>query len=193
MDKFKTLILSFLCSATSFEAQCDPKVANNIITGCAPAEVVFNAPANVSAAWVIGTTTLNGTTVTYIFPTPAVYIVTLTTVAGTCVGTATLAVNVVTGPANGCTTTIQGLQSVSNEFEFSIIPNPTAGDLIISISGLTPADQTVYVITDNQGQNIREEELNSKFISTSDLAPGLYFIHLKTQFGTVTKKFVRSD
>jgi len=194
MDKIKILITIFLFSAKSFEAQCDPTLTAHTLTGCAPLEVVLAGPANVSSTWVVGTSTLNGINFSYIFPTPAVYIVTLNTIAnGTCLGTATLAVIVLTGPANGCTTTIQGLHSVSNKFEFLIFPNPTSGDLVISIPGSPSTDQTTYLITDELGQNIREENLQGNSISTLDLAPGLYFIHLKTQFGTLTKKFLKSD
>src|SRR4051812_3122659 len=131
MDKFKILILSLLLGAKSFHAQCDPTILNNNMLGCAPLELTFNAPSYISAAWVIGTTTLNGTTVTYTFVSPAVYIVSLTTVTnGTCLGAATITVNVVTGLAYGCTTTIQGLQSITNKLEFLISPNPTSDDII---------------------------------------------------------------
>jgi len=77
----------------------------------------------------------------------------------------------------------------------TLFPNPTTEYLNISFSGPAPSDIASYFITNNLGQNIREEYLrgSSFSVSTSDLAPGLYQIHLKTQYGIVTKKFVKTN
>jgi hypothetical protein len=76
-----------------------------------------------------------------------------------------------------------------------LFPNPTSGNLNISFSGSVPSDISKYIIGDNLGRVIREVEINLKnysfIVSTSDLADGLYQIHFKTQFGIVTKKFVK--
>ena len=88
---------------------------------------------------------------------------------------------------------IDNTQSISDNI--SLFPNPTSGNLSISFSGSVPTDITKYSIIDNLGQVIREEEIDLKkttfIVSTSDLVNGLYQIHFKTSFGSVTKKFVK--
>ena len=88
---------------------------------------------------------------------------------------------------------LDNLQSISDNI--SLFPNPTSGNLSVSFSGSVPTDITSYSIIDNLGQVIREEEIDLKkssfIVSTSDLVNGLYQIHFKTQFGIVTKKFVK--
>lgn len=79
----------------------------------------------------------------------------------------------------------------------SLFPNPTSGNLNIFFSSSVPADISEYCVVDNLGRIIHEKQIdikNSSFIlSTSDLVSGLYQIHFKTQFGTVTKKFVKTN
>jgi hypothetical protein len=78
-----------------------------------------------------------------------------------------------------------------------LFPNPTSENLSISFSGSVPADINTFHITNNLGQIVRQESLelinNAVDIPTSGLGPGLYQIHFKTQFGTVTKKFVKTN
>jgi hypothetical protein len=76
-----------------------------------------------------------------------------------------------------------------------LFPNPTSGILNISFSTQTPADFNSFRIYNFLGQIMREDELhsNSAEVGTSDLAPGLYEIHFKSRFGTVTKKFVKTS
>jgi len=77
----------------------------------------------------------------------------------------------------------------------SIFPNPTSGNLNISFPSQT--DIKIYSISNSLGQIIREDEIEIKnstcSILTSDLKNGLYQIHFKTQFGIVTKKFVKTN
>lgn len=73
----------------------------------------------------------------------------------------------------------------------SIYPNPTSDNLSIVFSGAISAKNISYSITDKLGQIVSDEILKNNIISTSALAPGLYSVHLKTQFGNVTKKFVK--
>lgn len=79
----------------------------------------------------------------------------------------------------------------------NLFPNPTSGNLSISFSGAVPVDISDYSIVDNLGRIILTVEIdlkNSSFIvSTSDLVDGLYQIHLTTQLGIVTKKFVKKN
>ncbi|MBK7818290.1 MAG: T9SS type A sorting domain-containing protein [Sphingobacteriaceae bacterium] len=52
-------------------------------------------------------------------------------------------------------------------------------------------------MTNSLGQVIRQQDLDPKnnqiILQTSDLSNGLYQIHFKTSFGTVTKKFVKTN
>jgi hypothetical protein len=77
----------------------------------------------------------------------------------------------------------------------SIFPNPASENLSITFQGPGPSGVESYCITDNLGRNVREEHLQggSFSIQTSALPSGFYQIHLKTPFGTVTKKFLKSD
>jgi len=77
----------------------------------------------------------------------------------------------------------------------SLFPNPTSGNL--SISGLSGADISNFYITNSFGQIIRKGNIIQKNnlinVETSELESGLYQIHLKTQYGIVTKKFVKTN
>jgi hypothetical protein len=77
----------------------------------------------------------------------------------------------------------------------TLAPNPTSGNLKISFYGQTTTDFNSFSIFNSLGQIMRADQLTgtSVDISTSDLGPGLYEIHFKSQFGTVTKKFVRTS
>jgi len=76
-----------------------------------------------------------------------------------------------------------------------LFPNPTSGNLNISFPSQT--DIETYSISNSLGQILREDKIeiiNSSYnVLTSDLKNGLYQIHFKTQFGIVTKKFVKTN
>lgn len=85
------------------------------------------------------------------------------------------------------------LQNLSDNI--NLFPNPTAGNL--SISGFNGLDNITFSISNclgqiNQNGNIVQKN-NSIIIETSELASGLYQIHLKTPYGIVTKKFVKTN
>ncbi len=77
----------------------------------------------------------------------------------------------------------------------SLFPIPTSDNLNISFP--SQLDIQNFNISNSLGQIIREEEIEIKNasynIQTSDLKNGIYQIHFKTQFGVVTKKFVKTN
>jgi hypothetical protein len=77
----------------------------------------------------------------------------------------------------------------------TLFPNPTSGNLNISFP--SQVDIKTFNISNSFGQIVREEEIEIKNSScnilTFDLKSGLYQIHFKTQFGIVTKKFVKTN
>lgn len=85
------------------------------------------------------------------------------------------------------------LQNLSDNI--NLFPNPTSDNL--SISGFICSDHTTFSISNCLGQNILKGDIIQKnnliTIETSDLESGLYQIHLKTQYGIVTKKFVKTN
>jgi hypothetical protein len=85
------------------------------------------------------------------------------------------------------------LQNLSDNI--NLFPNPTSGNL--SISGFIGSDIITFSISNCLGQNVLNGDIilknNSIIIETSELESGLYQIHLKTQYGIVTKKFVKTN
>lgn len=77
----------------------------------------------------------------------------------------------------------------------SLFPNPTSSNLNISFP--SQLDIKTFNISNSLGQIVQEEAIEIKNSScnilTSDLKNGLYQIHFKTQFGIVTKKFVKTN
>lgn len=91
-----------------------------------------------------------------------------------------------------------GLGIKSNDLKYladniEIYPNPTSGNLNLSLSSSMALEILGYIITNNLGQRVRENEIknNSATITISDLAPGMYEIHFKTQLGSVTKNLLK--
>lgn len=81
------------------------------------------------------------------------------------------------------------------EDNIEIFPNPASGNLNFSFSSPTPLNILSYNIINNLGQNVRENKIenNSAIVLISDLPPGLYQIQFKTQTGSLTKKFIKSN
>lgn len=86
---------------------------------------------------------------------------------------------------------LSGIASPGIDNSVKIFPNPVSDQLRVTSSGINS-----YRITNEFGQTILEEQLrtisDSFNINTSSLDPGLYFLHLNTQFGLVTKKFIEA-
>jgi hypothetical protein len=75
----------------------------------------------------------------------------------------------------------------------NLFPNPTSDNLNITfMKGVSQV-----IIVNSLGQFIRREDLPSQntqiILQTSDLSNGLYQIHIKTPFGRVTKKFIKTQ
>jgi hypothetical protein len=93
---------------------------------------------------------------------------------------------------------IQTTVNLLNEIDengalLQVFPNPTNDNLnISSVQGISEIS-----ISNSLGQIIRQQDLDSKnnqtILQTTDLSCGLYQIHFKTSFGTVTKKFVKTN
>lgn len=85
------------------------------------------------------------------------------------------------------------LQNLSDNI--NLFPNPTLGNL--SISDFSSSDISSFSISNCLGQNVLNGDIIQKnnliIIETSELESGLYQIHLKTQYGIVTKKFVKTN
>jgi len=88
---------------------------------------------------------------------------------------------------------VDKLQTLSDKI--TLFPNPTTGNL--SISAFIGSDNTTFSINNCLGQNVLNGHIIQKNnlinIETSELESGLYQIHLKTQYGIVTKKFVKTN
>ena len=91
--------------------------------------------------------------------------------------------------------TYVGIQDLNESTHFSVSPNPSTDDFVISqhdtnssISGLTLRDISGRVVY----QNSKEIKGLSNFIlPASNLPAGLYFLHLETLNGTVNIRIVR--
>ncbi len=75
-----------------------------------------------------------------------------------------------------------------------VFPNPSSGNLNILFSGSASFSNVSYVISNNLGQSVLENQLDesSMMIRTSQLPDGLYQIQFKTPIGCLTKKFVKN-
>ncbi len=89
-----------------------------------------------------------------------------------------------------CSTTGVKLYEAGNAIK--VFPNPVSDLLVVAVTGMY-----AYNITNLSGQRVLEEEFrtskDSFEINTENLAPGLYFLHLTTQAGVITKKFVKEN
>jgi hypothetical protein len=103
--------------------------------------------------------------------------------------------------STGCDTTqeycmnpvgIYDLKGVSGDI--ILYPNPTEGYLTVTSNSLTEINQ--ISIVNLIGQCIRVVDfqfVDSKItLSTSELERGIYIIHFKTSFGTITKRFIKN-
>lgn len=109
-----------------------------------------------------------------------------------CVSSNTISINVLVQP---CDVGIKLKDLLWFSDNINLFPNPTSDKLNISFPA--QADIKTYSISNSLGQIFREDEIEIKNstcnVLTSDLKNGLYQIHFKTQFGIVTKKFVKTN
>jgi hypothetical protein len=83
-----------------------------------------------------------------------------------------------------------GFEDISSHLNFSILPNPAQNNMVVS--GLNLNASTLR-ITNALGVEMSNYNLINKThenIDISALASGIYFISIKNNFGTVTKKIV---
>ncbi|MBL4594144.1 MAG: T9SS type A sorting domain-containing protein [Flavobacteriales bacterium] len=85
-----------------------------------------------------------------------------------------------------CIVTV-GVESLNDEADITIYPNPTASELNIT----TELNIKYVAILDITGKTIEAYELKTNAINVTHLAKGIYFLKLETEEGAITKKFVK--
>ena len=92
--------------------------------------------------------------------------------------------------------TFVGIQDLDESANFSVSPNPSSGDFILtqndtksSISGLTLCDISGRVVYQN-GQEIKG--FSNFILPASNLPAGLYFLHFDTLSGTVNIRLLKN-
>lgn len=75
--------------------------------------------------------------------------------------------------------------SETAQIDVKLFPNPTTDQLNIQC----PATVNQLRIMNLSGQEVYTQQNPASAIAVSDLAPGMYLIHLKTALGTVVKRF----
>lgn len=90
-----------------------------------------------------------------------------------------------TNPSNACQL---GLEDNLLE-KFNIHPNPVRDRLILlNHNGLMADFITIYDIS---GRKVLKTRVKGKSINVSSLTPGLYLLHIITEAGTFTQKFIK--
>ena len=93
--------------------------------------------------------------------------------------------------------TTLGIEKNTASHAIHLFPNPASEHITISFSDSGPAEIHAFRITNTLGQIVRQENFegirSSVDIKVSDLSPGLYQIYFKSQYGTVTTKFVKTN
>jgi hypothetical protein len=83
-----------------------------------------------------------------------------------------------------------GVEDISSNLNFNISPNPAQNNIVVS--GLNLNTSTIQ-ITNALGEQLNSSNLvnkTSENIDISNLSNGIYFISIKNNYGTLTKKFV---
>jgi len=82
-----------------------------------------------------------------------------------------------------------GLEEINNSNEFHIFPNPTTGELHISISG--PKDQNFTIGVYNGTGELKLSKENATRIDLSSFSNGIYFIKLNTKTQSYIQKIIK--
>jgi hypothetical protein len=112
------------------------------------------------------------------------YTVTLTAINGNCTDVTTLTVVISVS-----------LEELSGLTSVNLYPNPAADETVLSFESSVNQNATL-VLTNQIGQVVTETAVelknggNTFKLGTSDLANGLYFVHLNTENGAITRKLV---
>jgi hypothetical protein len=179
------VILSLLPGLQALQAQCVYTIVNTLNQGCAPLEVIFNCPsANTGTmVWTMENIDKPGYTVSHIFQNPGLYIVTSTlvvqqsTTTSTC--SASTTINVVTGPANGCSNTVVvGLKQSEAGTTVQVYPNPSKGDFEVNLN--EDLESPRIILFNALGQQVHEEKLTKGVnnIRCNILDSGIYFLSI---------------
>lgn len=173
----------FLSFAASMQAQCTVNIAASTTLGCAPFQIMLSCPAINSGTlhWAAGNFTATGNSAAFTFATPGDYSVSLTasivsSPSQSCTASATLAIKVVSGPDNGCNSTIAGMEETDNMPYLEIFPNPCQGSFNVKTDyHLSDAS---YRICNGRGEKVMENTFKSgqTYINASTLSKGLYTV-----------------
>lgn len=83
----------------------------------------------------------------------------------------------------------------SNDLELDVdvtlYPNPASNDLVVEVSA-TDLGTSSYLINDISGMNLKQGQINqgSNTINVSDLNSGMYILTIKSENGSIAKKFL---
>ena len=95
-----------------------------------------------------------------------------------------------TGIAASCDTVINSIGEIYNAEKFSSYPNPVEDKLFIEFkSGIVK--NNFYSIQNSLGETIQSGNINSDFINTENLNPGIYFLKIKIENQIVFGRFIK--
>jgi pectin methylesterase-like acyl-CoA thioesterase len=81
--------------------------------------------------------------------------------------------------------------NLSKPIQLSIIPNPFVDDLVIKVLNSKKYNVVIYNSIGQETININSNNNEIK-ISTLKLKTGIYYIKIKTEFGTITEKLIKN-
>lgn len=195
MKKFLLNVIFLLASAKTMQSQCTVNIATSATIGCAPFQVMFTCPAINSGTlnWMAGSYTATGTSASFTFSTLGDYSVSLTasiisSPTQSFTATATLAIRVVTGPDNGCSSTISSIEETSEIPYLDIYPNPCTE--IFGIKTEYDLTHAVYSIYTASGKKIMESRFlpGQTYVNVSGLSKGFYTLYLFKEGKCLSRK-----
>lgn len=88
-----------------------------------------------------------------------------------------------------------GIENYTDALQIKVFPDPVDSRLLLQ-SSLPFEKSNILIITDMMGRKVYSEsigtlEANQLEINVSSLAPGIYFLQLQTNKGTVVAKFIK--
>ena len=100
---------------------------------------------------------------------------------------------IITGNGSGCDTwseivtacALVGIDDL-DRMEVQLSPNPTLG--VVELTGLNHGH---FKVLNNQGQTVIEKDFSEPVIDMSDLSPGLYFVHIRSERGSLVEKILK--
>lgn len=111
-------------------------------------------------------------------------------------GQVTLMRNVLMGPRVGLLSPPSSVNDERNAFTMAVYPNPTSGSVKLSIEGMIASKGELSVI-DFRGIPVMNQALAeistqhyNTTLETNRLAPGMYFLQVRTSNGIMTEKLI---